>query len=211
MNKLQSGGWQVTVKYLKDHVIKTPNTSDRTMKKISEHLQKKNKLEETRELTIKIGKELEDAIKIIQASDIPKKLLAYPEFLEGGKIKQRRVVILDRLFEDLIKKGKIKEAKKLMDRTLEFIVKLWRYGLHEKTFKFYSGYGILDNQIVLTDFGEITDDYEKVKKQLKGKGPNLDYLKKAYTSELIDYFSEQKKKILTTKRLKENWRKNLSV
>jgi hypothetical protein len=205
MSKPKSGGWQVDIEYYDKHVIKTPKSKKDTEKAILKYVELNKKQSKFKKLVKNAKEDLENSIRIVQNSKIPNELLASPEFLDGGKIKQERVTVLDDIFSELIKWGKIDDAKRLIDDILNFMVGLWKYGIHETTFKFYSGYGRLGEKIVLIDFGEMTDDFEKVKKQILGKGPTFDYLKESYTEDIINYFLGQKEKRLTVKALEKNW------
>ena len=90
------------------------------------------------------------------------------------------------------------------------MILLWKYGIHEKTFKFYSNLGLINDEIVLIDLFEITDKKETVEKQIKNKGwKHLKKIKQHDVSEAIEYFLEQVEKRITTKKLNDVWRINL--
>lgn len=106
-----------------------------------------------------------------------------------------------------MKYGNEKEAKRLIRCLIDFIISLWNYKIHENTYKFYSCYGIDKNgNVVLIDFLEITDDKEKVIKQIGNRKWNKSrrYFGKV-NDKISNYFIELANKKLTLKILKENW------
>jgi len=206
MNKLRSGGWQANIKYFKNYVIKTPKTNKEIRDRIRYHFEKTNTLDKMETKIKKLKIDWKNSLKIIKSGKVPLKLLAYPEFIKGGKIKQKRVKMLADKFEELMSKNKLKEAKKLVDRVIEFIITLWQYGVHEVTFKFYTEMGLLNNKIVLVDIGELIDDKELVRRQLKkGYTKILEDLRHGHHDKVLDYYKKQVGEKLTIKKLDECW------
>ena len=109
-----------------DYVIKTPKTESEIRETITRYLNSRGKIEELdkRVKDMQIG--WIEGIKIISKSKIPLKMLGDLEFLKNGKIKQRKVIVLEEAWNELVKDGKIKEMKNLVDKTLKFIMKLWQ-------------------------------------------------------------------------------------
>lgn len=204
MNKtnLKDGGWQVNVKYFKNYVIKTPKTTNEIRKKISKHYKNKNDLEEKIK---KLKKYWKNSIKIVKSGKIPLELLAYPQFIEGGRIKQKKVKMLYEKFNELMKNNKLAEAKRLVDKVIDFIILLWSYGVHEITFKFYTEMGLLDGNVVLVDIGELTDNEEKVREQLIKGNKKLEDLRRFHHNKVLDYYQQQIKKRLTVDTLDKVW------
>lgn len=202
------GGWQCWVDIYKDYVIKTPKTKKEIYETIKRYLDSIGKPKEINERTEQMIKDIQESVKIIKNSKIPKKLLASSKFLPTGEIKQKRALVLEDKFEKLVKKKRDKEIKRLIDKSIDFIIELWKYGIHEKTFKVYSNFGLIDNEIVLVDLFELTNKKEKVEKQIiNKKWENLQkttHLPKEY----IEYFLTQVEKRLTIKKLNEVWEKN---
>ncbi len=200
------GGWQCWVEMKQDYVIKTFKTKKEIAKTVKRYLDSIGKEEELDKRVEQMLLNIKESTKIIKSSNIPKKLLAFPIFLNDGKIKQRRAIVLDNKFDELLEEGKKKEVKKLVDESIDFIIELWKYGIHEKTFKFYSNFGILNEDVVLIDLFELTNKKEKVEKQIKSKvWKHLEKLKEHFAPEVMEYFLKQVEKRLTVKKLNEVW------
>ena len=45
-----------------------------------------------------------------------------------------------------------------MNKAINFIIELWKYGIHEKTGKIGYEFGLMKNKIILIDFGEISEN-----------------------------------------------------
>ncbi|MAG50558.1 hypothetical protein CL621_02875, partial [archaeon] len=101
------------------------------------------------------------------------------------------------------------KAKKLIDLSINLMIKLWRYGIHEKTFKFTSNIGVINKDAVLLDIFELTDNKMKVKKQIKKKPwDKFERLSKEMPEDLARYFIKQANKKFTIINLNKNWMKN---
>ncbi len=148
-------------------------------------------------------------LSIVKSGRVPLEMLAFPEFLAGGKIKQKRVKMLSEEFEELISKNNIVQAKRLVDRVIKFILNLWSYGIHEITFKFYSEMGLLNGEIVLVDIGELTDNKKIVEKQILKGHKKLEDLRKYHHDKVLDYYREQIKNQLTIKKLNLVWKSKI--
>ena len=93
-----------------------------------------------------------------------------------------------------------------MDNCINFIFEMWKYKIHEKTFKFYSNFGLLGGKIVLIDLFELTDKKEKVERQIKNNGwKHLEDIAKHFSAESISYFLEQAEKRITLEKLNKYW------
>tara|TARA_Y100000034_G_scaffold122683_1_gene168462 strand:+ start:68 stop:706 length:639 start_codon:yes stop_codon:yes gene_type:complete len=207
-NKLRKGGWQANIKYYKNYVIKTPKTDKEIRDRIRYHFEKTNTLDKMEIKVKKLKTDWKNSLRIINSGMIPPKVFAYLEFIKGGKIKQKRVRMLADEFEELMSNNNLKESKMLVDKVIEFILVLWQYGVHEVTFKFYTEMGIMDNEIVLVDIGELIDDKDLVRKQLeKGYKKILGDLRSYDHDDVLNYYKKQVKKKLTIKKLDEYWGK----
>lgn len=206
----KTGGWQANVEYFEDYVVKTPKTEEEIRERVFSYLSTKDKLDELEDRVRKMQSDWKEGLRIISEKNIPSEMLGFPEFLPGGKIKQRRVRVLQDVYSELYEEGKNKEIDRIIGKNLEFIVELWRYGVHEKTGKFHYEFGLLGNKIILIDFGEITDDYETAKKQI-GKRYWEKNIIKHIPQEVAEMFNDRAKKVLTLERLKEEWGKNAKV
>ena len=200
----RKGGWQCWVEIYKNHVIKTPKSRKEVEKEVRKFLIWKNKIGELKQRTDKMISDIKNSIKIIKKSKIPRKLLADLKFLKDGKIKQKRVIALS----IQIKKLNLEEKKKLINKIIKFWIKLWTYGIQEKTFKFFSNLGWDGKKVVLIDIFEITSIKKKALKQIKGKKWNKpERFKKYLSKKLIDYFIQELDKNLTEKNLNKYWKK----
>jgi len=135
---IKKDGWQFWVDIHEKHVIKTPKNKKEIRSKAKKYL---NLIGKSHELEKRVNQVIEDIIiskRIIEKSKIPRKYLAYPEFLEKGIIKQKKVVSIQDRLKELIKKKKFDEAKKIINKFIRFKKKLWSYGMHEKPIKFHS-------------------------------------------------------------------------
>ncbi|MFH1501115.1 MAG: hypothetical protein ABIE22_04195 [archaeon] len=154
--------------------------------------------------TDKIILDIKNSESIVKKSKIPKKYLADLEFINGGKIKQKKVIPLS----EFLKKLNEKERLKLIDKTTKFLLKLWSYGIHEKTFKLFSNLGIENREIMLIDVLEITSNKNKVLKQIRKKGwAKPDNYKKYLSKKEIDYLIEKMNQTLTKENLNNYWKK----
>jgi len=200
--ELKNGGWQANVEYFKDYVIKTPKTEAEIREKIKKHY---GSLLELERKINKLQEDWKNSIEIVKSGKIPLKLLAFPEFIEKGKIKQKRVKMLSEEFNELMLNNNLTGAKKIVDKVIDFILLLWTYGLHERTFKFYTEMGLLKNRIVLVDIGELTDKKEVVREQLLKGDKKLEKLRHLHNDKVLDYYQEQIKNRLTVKTLDKIW------
>jgi len=201
--KERLGGWQFWVEIKDDYVIKTPKNPEEVSVNVERYLKHINKMEELDMQVSKVMNALEISTEILKESKIPRELLANLEFLDEGKIKQTKVKILR---EELPMVGE-EEAKKIIDDAVDFLIEIWKYGVHENTFKFDSNLGLMDEKIVLIDPFEITDKKEKVEKQINNRRwfkPRR--LENNPLKRFIEYFNEQMDKKMTLEKLNETWR-----
>lgn len=197
------GGWQCWVELYNSYVIKTPKSREEIKQEVEKFLRWKNKLEELEERTDKMIFDIKNSSKIIKKSKIPKKLLANLEFIGNDKIKQKKVLSLDQALKNL----KEKERFELINKIMKFLLKLWTYGIHEKTFKLFSNLGIDKGKIVLIDVFEITSNKEKVLKQLKKRSwAKPDNYKKHLSNKKVDHLIKKLDKTFTKRNLEKHWK-----
>jgi len=205
------GGWQVWVEIHRGHVIKLPKSKEEIREKVRKFVEwQKKPLSEVDILTDRAIKDLEYSTRILKKSGVPKRFIGEAEFREDGSIWQKRGIELKENFRKLIKQNKINKAKKIIQRLFELIMALWAYGIHEKTFKFFSNYGEFEDKLFLLDFLEVTGNKKKVEKQLrKVKWNKPDNIKEVLGDELTNYFVKCGKKYLTVDNLNKHWKKKL--
>ncbi len=199
------GGWQCWVDVEKDYVIKTIKNRKEITQTVRRYTRSEGKTNELKKIVDKMQEDIVNSTRIIKSSKIPRKLLADPKFLEDGRIKQKKAIILENKFDELLRKGKKNEIKELIDKIIDFVVELWKYKIHEKTLKFYSNFGLINNKIVLIDLFELTDQKEKVERQIKNREKYLKKINKQFSPEFAKYFLDQAEKKFTTKKLNEVW------
>lgn len=211
MKKETKEGWQMWVELNKDHVIKTPKTKEEVEKNIRRYLKLIKKPEELELRVDRILKDFHKSLQLVHQSKIPRKYLAYPEFLENGHIKQKRVKVIKEELVRLINSNRKKEAYKLIDKTVKFFLVLWRYGFHEKTYKVTSNFGVDGNQIVLIDFLELEGNKKKVETQLRKKSWHKyrEMAKGNYPMEIIEYYIKKADENFTISNLDKLWKTNL--
>lgn len=130
-------------------------------------------------------------------------VLANAEFLKDGRVRQNRAIVL----KTFMKESKTNDKKKYIDKTLNFLLELWTYGIHEKTFKLHSNLGVLNDRIVLLDLFELTGNKNKVGKQLRNiRWYKLPKLQTYLTPKLIEYFVEEADKKLNLDNLNKYWK-----
>ncbi len=197
------GGWQCWVDIYEDYVIKTPKNREEIQREVKKFLIWKNKLDELDIRTEKLISDIVNSTKIIKNSKVPRKLLADLEFLDNGKVRQKRVIVLDEKINELGES----EQKKLMGKVTKFLLVLWKYGIHEKTFKIFSNLGLNNGRIVLIDVFEITSNKQKVLQQLR-RNPwqNPQLFRKHLSEKMTYYLIKQLNNIFTTENLSKHWK-----
>jgi hypothetical protein len=199
MNK-RKGGWQVWVEIHKDHVIKTPKTKREIRDHIKPHLKATNKLNELSWRVDAMLRNVKNSIRLIKRSKAPRRLFGNPEFLEDGRIKQDLAIQL----EDKMSKA---NSKNLIDQYIRLILELWKYGVHEKTFKFYSNFGLIKDKVIMIDFLELTGNKKTVLRQIRKRQCDRPFgLKRVLSEELADYYVKQANKYFTVENFNKNWK-----
>ena len=204
-------GWQCKVFLYKNHVIKKPLAYKEIRNEVHYWL-KKSKGKSEKEIS-KVAREcfydIQRGKKIIQKSHIPLKYLGNPIFYKDGTMKQDRVVILAVRIHNLLRKGREKDAEKVIDKFFDFIKLLWSYGISEKPYKMNKNFGITRNgNVILLDLFEITDNYEDVKRSLKWA---RDKSKEPWSvkKHMLPYYNKVAPKTFNVNTLNRYWKKNL--
>ena len=206
--KQRTGGWQVNVEYFEDYVIKTPKTVEEITATVSKYLNHIGKIDELEARVKDMHEDWETGLKIVKSGRIPYKMFGHLEFLDGSRIKQSKVAVLQDIWDELYDSGKENEMKAVVDKSLDFVVELWRYGVADKTFKVGYEYGLMDGEIMLIDFGELTRDRKMIENKVK-KRKWEGKMKEYSHPEVAKYFNERAKEVLTLDVLEKNWGKYL--
>ncbi|MBT3404567.1 hypothetical protein HN832_03490 [archaeon] len=200
-------GWQSKVKFYNNYVIKKLKSPREIEEGIKQYLKKKNKSHELKELVKKTIKLTNTSLKIIKKTKAPKDYFGNPEFIGPREIKQDRAILMSDALENLISKNKISEAQKLIDQYIKLILNLWQYKIHELNYKFYSNYGVINNQVILLDFLEITEDKKEVIDYIKNKKwDSKKDLKKRIPPKLIEYYIKKMNENINLKNLEKFWK-----
>jgi len=200
----RKGGWQVNVEYFDDYVIKTPKTDSEMRETISRYLNHIGKPEQLDKRVKDMVEGWKNGIRILSEKKLPSEFLGNIEFLDKGKIKQKKVIVLEDLWNAQVDEGKINEMKGIVDQEIDFIIELWKYGIHEKTGKVGYEFGLMDDKIILIDFGEICADKTIAEKQISKKYWEK-HLKEYCRKEVVEYFESVANKKLTIKNLNNFW------
>lgn len=163
----RKGGWQCWVDIYDGYVIKIPKTPSETKREVKRYLGWENKFikERMERMTNKAILDRKESMQMLKESKIPRRFLAEIEFLENDKVKQKRVVSL----KEYLEKTNYQELEKIVDKIGKLILETWKYGIHEKTFKIFSNFGVDGDKIVLIDAFELLQEKEKVLNQIKNK------------------------------------------
>ena len=159
-------GWQTTVHFHADHVIKILKNYSESRARIAPYLRYKGKGE--KDIDAAARQAIEDArqaLKIIAASKCPRQLLGNPEFLDATRFKQDKAIDLVEIIREQIRTGTVDSAKPILMDGIDFILELWRYGIYEKTYKLDS-FGYVGARMILIDFLELSDDLAFIERQL---------------------------------------------
>lgn len=202
-------GWQTKVYIYDNYVIKKKKSRKEIRKTVMKYLQILNKSNELDERVQDMIHDRRESINLIKKSNIPLKIFGNPVFLENGNIKQKRAVIVEDKLIELLKEEKIKEIRNLIEGAVKFFTLLWKYGIHEKTFKIYSNVGIINGSFVLTDFLELTGNKKIAERQIM-KRPWYKYRERnrkygRYPEEFIEYYIKFADKYWTLDNLDKLW------
>jgi hypothetical protein len=202
--EIKKGGWQVNVEYFGDYVIKTPKTEKEIIIEVERYLIRKDNLEELDKRVKEMQEDWKTSLLLIKQKKIPLRLLGYPEFLNNGKIKQKRALILEDIFNNLKRENKIQEIERIIIKTLDLILELWKYGIVEKTSKIGQEMGIVNDEVILVDFGELSNRKDIAEKQILKKKWHKN-LKEYCGQELADLFIKLAENKLTLETLNKVW------
>ncbi len=156
----------------------------------------------------KMQRNFQESLDIIKRKNIPLAMLGHVEFLDGGMIKQKRVLLIQDVLDDLCSRGEVDEFQRILEKVSDFIIELWKYGIFEHTSKIGHQFGMMGEDVVLIDFGEINDCRDSAEKQVRDKKWLEQMARFKYSSkEVLDCFSDVVDRKLTLDFLNENWGK----
>ena len=200
----RKGGWQCWVDIYDTYVVKTPKSRKEIEETVSKYLNHIGKIEELKIRVSKMLSDVNESKKIIQKSRIPRKIFGSPKFKSDGIIIQQKVIELS----EFLKEKSEKKTKEVLIKLLDLIKELWGFGIHEKTFKFFTNYGIIGDRIILMDFLEVTNKQETVEKQLhKGSWNKPERFSKYLSEELKKWFIDRATIVFSLETFDKHWKK----
>lgn len=114
-----------------------------------------------------VKRKANESFEILKRVNIPQEWMANPRFINKYDFEQDKVRPLHEVFEDLDSE----EIKQIIDKFIEFNLRLFNLGVIDKGFNITKNYGLnKDGQIVLIDIGELFDDKELITQQIKDRG-----------------------------------------
>ncbi len=115
----------------------------------------------------------DESFEILKRRNIPQEWIANPKFINKYDFEQDKVIPLHDVFKDM----KTDEVKVIIDKFIQFNLKLLELGVIDKGFNITKNYGLdKDKNIVLIDIGELFDDKELIQKQIRNRGWEKDYV-----------------------------------
>jgi hypothetical protein len=202
--KIQKGGWQVGVRLYKNHVVKSLRSVREMKIAVSKFLPEPKDKKEIKKRVDNNYSEWDYSMKLVKDNKVPLKMIGDPVFLKKNIIKQKRGIVLKYALRDLYEKKEMKKLKEVIEKTIDFVIELWRYGIVEKTCKISNEYGIINDQIVLIDFGAISDKKYIAKNQIKEREWEM-RMKWDLPEEVLKMFNRSAKRRLTIDSLNKNW------
>ena len=207
----RKGGWQVWVDVHDDHVIKTPKSRREIAREIRRFLVWKGQpLSGLKKLTDKMVDDAIKSIMLVKKSACPRRFFGDAEFLDGGKIRQRKALVLEERLRQV--SGDVRSQKRIIRHFFKLVTTLWEYGIHEKTFKFHANYGVInDDEVILIDFLEITGRKTTAKKQIR----RAQWAENVEMTKVLDeitaaYFRRRVSEIYSLETLDKYWKRKRS-
>ena len=111
------------------------------------------------------------------------------------------------MLKKLIKERKIAKAKQLIDQYMKLVLELWKYGIHEKITNFTKNNGVINNKMVLLDFGELTNDTKIIIHRLQEKKWQQAWsFRHDLPKELMPYYAHKAEQTFTINNFKKYWK-----
>jgi hypothetical protein len=131
-----------------------------------------------------------------------KHVLGNPRFDNDGSYKQDKITSM----EDVLASVESGEAMKLIDNYFALVQTLWMYGIHDKISNFQTSCGLdRHGNVMLADFGEITNDKETAARLLADENwRNADDYQRL-PDDLRHYYKSQARVALRSKNFESLW------
>ncbi len=199
-------GWQFTVYFFDDHVIKIKHDYDKARKRIAGYLHIKGKSEEYIDKeTMQTLANVDNSWNIIARSNCPLELLANIKQLNETTFKQDLAISLPTRIKLLLKKQEFESIEKILDEFIETNLRLWQYGIYESTYKL-DGYGYIGSRMVLIDPFELNDNLDYIHEQIKSQDWRRICYRYRYPTRLEDYIERQH---LSSANFEKNWKQKI--
>ncbi|KKQ35962.1 MAG: hypothetical protein US50_C0002G0022 [Candidatus Nomurabacteria bacterium GW2011_GWB1_37_5] len=106
------------------------------------------------------------SFQILKSCNIPQSWIGNPLLINGLDYEQDKV----RSLYEILEKVNTEEGKKIVDKFIEFNIKLLNLGIIDKSFNITKNYGLNhEGDVVLIDIGEIFDDPRDIARQRQEK------------------------------------------
>lgn len=150
-------------------------------------------------------KECQRATEVIisKRKDIPQELIGNPSFVNKTDYEQDKVTTLI----DYCSTHTIQESKVIIDKYIELVRLLLRYGLHDVVYKFKNSYGInKEGNLVFIDFNEITFSKEEVVRLIQNEEWKKEaQFRKQDEGEFKEYLRSRFSEVITLETINNEW------
>lgn len=196
-------GWQCKVYIFQHHVVKVLKTYEETWQTVAREFSG-----DTAEAVGIVRGAVQPSIALLAEHRPPPALVACFEVLGEGIFLQKRGENIGDVVARHIKQAEFQEIRSLLERTLELVLELWRYGLSETSWKFNKNFGVTeDGQVALLDCLELTGDRDFVLGQLvkkRWRKKNKHFIERLPPT-LGEEFRAMAERYLTAEMLLEVW------
>lgn len=197
------GGWQYSVEYKEDKVVKRPHSFWFTVLRIlftqPWHLLELNLLGRARE----VRKEREKSVENLKEMSFDRSIIGNAVF-KGDEVHQDRVTPVLQVLDE-------KSREEIVDDYIGLLKECWRLGFHESTFKFTVNCGYNeDDEMIVLDVGELDFRKEGVREAIQNeKWLNQHSYNAHLDRKTKNYFRKRMAEEITTEELDRLWKKKL--
>ncbi|TAN50076.1 MAG: hypothetical protein EPN21_09850 [Methylococcaceae bacterium] len=198
-------GWQCKVYLFRHHVVKVLKTKEEARQIIArERLDKSADIDQLVEKTLR---DVRTSLELLELRKPPAHLTAHFEVISEGIFLQRRVERLAHTIARLSKQGEYAEVLLLLQRYLALVLDLWRYGIHDTSWKFNKNFGLTpQGELVLLDCLELSGDIEWVAADItQRRWINTRRISSVLPQPLIGIFTAMMEQLLTEEKLRQTW------
>lgn len=198
-------GWQCKVYLFRHHVVKVLKTQEEAYSIIA-----RERPDQTADIDQLVEKTLRDArtsLQLLELRKPPAPLTAHFEVIGDGIFIQRRVERLAHTIARLSRQGEYAGVLSLLQRYLALVLELWRYGIHDASWKFNKNFGLTpQGELVLLDCLELSGDVESVAADItQQRWKNMRRISSVLPQPLIGIFTAMMEQLLTEEKLRQTW------